>query len=176
MPSKSGRRQSAERQAGWGWPLRTLFWSAIAFPICYALTGPYERVLAEVVKALVALTGRKLNITSLEAFAPADLGLFVSMCLASVQASRRTRLRAILLGVPLLAALEVAVLLGATWFILMHQHGVLADEFFRNFPHNLVKTIGWINPLLVWLAFLGSLELRLPAPRTGARVASEGSP
>ncbi|HKQ97820.1 MAG TPA: hypothetical protein VJV75_08095 [Candidatus Polarisedimenticolia bacterium] len=152
-----------------------LLWSTLIFPLCWALSGPYQHGLAEVIRVLVSLTGRGLRISGLETFAPADIGLFVSLCLASGSVPWKIRLRAVARGVPLLAALQVAVLLAATFFILSHQHGALPAEFFVDLPHNLLRTIGWVNPPLAWLALLGKWELPSPGRRLHEHVVVRGT-
>ena len=149
----------------WSWPVRVVIWSVILALPCWWCSGAYERWLATAIKALMALTGHALRIDRLEVFAPLDIGIFASMCLASRNAPGRLRARAIAIGLPLLVAMEVVVLLGATFVILSHQRGALEADLFRDLPGNMVKTIGWVNALVLWLALLGRWEL--PSPGRG---------
>jgi hypothetical protein len=141
------------------WPLEVLGWSAVLVVPCWLVSEGYERGLATVVKRVVDSFGHSLRIDRLEVFAPLEIGIFVSLCLASRAAPAWERARAIALGIPALAVLEVLVLLGATFLNLSRQSGALAGEFYEQLPLNLVKSIGWVNALVLWMAFLGRWEL-----------------
>lgn len=143
----------------WSWSIRVVMWSAILAVPCWLSSSVYERGLAAVIKWLVDLAGHSLSIDRLEVFAPFDIGLFASMCLASRRAPLRRRVRALVLGIPLVAAMEVVVIVGATFIILSNQQGVLARDFFGDLAGRWVKTIGWVNPLVVWWGFLARWEL-----------------
>jgi hypothetical protein len=140
---------------------------------CWLISPAYERGLATVVKAVVDAFGHSLRIGRLEVFVPFEIGVFVSMCLASRRAPAGRRIRAIALGVPLLAALEVVLMVAATFVILSHQSGVLAGDFYRELPRNLPKTIGWVNALALWMVLLGGWEVPDPA-RSAAGTSGKG--
>jgi len=153
----------------WSWSIRVVMWSAILAVPCWLSSASYERGLAAVIKGVVDLAGHSLSISRLEVFAPFDIGIFVSMCLASRRALLRRRVRALVLGIPLLAILEVVVMVGATFVMISNQHGALAGDFFGDLAGRWVKTIGWVNPLVLWWGFLARWEL----PNSGRIVVSK---
>ena len=158
-----------------GWAVRVLAWSLILAVPCWLLSPAYERGLGTVVKAVIDAFGHSLQIDKLEVFVPFEIGVFVSMCLASRRAPVGRRIRAIALGVPLLAALEVVVMVATTFVILSHQSGALAGDFYKELPRNLPKTIGWVNALALWMVILGGWEAPDPARSAAGTGKGPGS-
>jgi hypothetical protein len=141
------------------WAVRTLVWATALTLPCWLISRSYAAWLSVIVKSIVDLAGYSLRIHQLEISAPYDLGMYASLCLASRNAPSRFRTRAITFGLPLLVALQIGLLVVSTFIILAGQNGSLSGTLYREFPRNLLKSIGWVNALLLWLMWLGVWEL-----------------
>lgn len=118
-------------------------------------------------------------------YGPVDLALYVSLCLASLRATRAARGGAILKGVPILIALQL-VSIALCLAILMRAGAAISSSargHDTEFPlvRLIMSSVAWVGPLAVWVSLLGRSELdprgfavaagTSPARRTGRQKA-----
>ncbi len=152
------------------WLWRVFLWATLlALPAWWASVG-YQRWLAIALRAIVGWSEAVPPLT-LEVAAPGDLALYVALCLASSRVPWGARLRAALLGVPLLMILELATLTAVTFALLADRAGAGSAQLVRACLF-LVDAIPWLNVLVVWALLLGPREW---ASFTIARHHSRGS-
>jgi hypothetical protein len=150
------------------WILRVLLWMLLLALPCWLVSARYQRVLCVISESLLQWTGRRVSLFGLQVYAPMDLGLYTAMCLASVRSRVTLRRRALLLGLPLLAGVQIAVIvLSAVPVVFLAGHGLAARGTARLMVY-AIQTIVWISAPSAWLLFLGSSEL----PHTEPAAAS----
>ena len=84
------------------WLLRLAVLATLLAPLCWLASHWYSHALAVAVNHVLAFFGTRLNLASANVAAPFDLGLFVALCLAAQRAPLRVRVRALLVGIPVL--------------------------------------------------------------------------
>jgi len=143
------------------WIMRLVVYGTALTTVCRHLSHEYQEWLAISTSGIMRLIGQPVTLTSLEIYAPVDVGIFVAMCMASNKAPRRVRLRALMVGMPLMAILELCTVLLALGVTLagptQSLGGTLAYGLARYAPETLI----WIVPVFLWLALLGSWEVPL---------------
>jgi hypothetical protein len=140
------------------------------------LAGQYQRALGALISAVLSLIGWSVEFSDVALAAPFDLAVFAALCLASVHISWRRRRRALVLGIPLLIAGEVAsaILVMAVWMITYRNPAEL--EASSNYTGRLLESIPWINASALWLALLGAEELQALGIRFTRGAARQEAP
>jgi hypothetical protein len=144
------------------WALRFLAWaSALSVP-CWWMTVQYKQLLALAANWAVGMCGLgQIRISPMEVCGPFDIGLFVAMTLASSAAPASARLRALLAGPVILAALACAaaiVTVADVHFVpRMTGDGALANRLV-SIP---VATTVFMSPVVAWVALVGKWEIGL---------------
>lgn len=140
--------------------LRFVGWcTVLAYP-CWLVSPAYQRRVSAAVTGISAFFGLEFKIgAGLEVFAPMDLGLFVALCLASSAVSFRLRFRSVAFGLPLLAAMEVLTVFLLATIIWATSDQLLVQRSAHFFMGYAINGIVWVNPILVWLVFLGRWQL-----------------
>src|SRR6267378_1729715 len=85
------------------WFARFGGWSALIAAPCYLAMAAYQHSLASLAMSSLELAGAPVRL-EVDLHEPFSLGLYAAMCLASSTSPRRARIRALALGVPVLAA------------------------------------------------------------------------
>ena len=153
------------------WLLRLAAWATVlAIPSWFVSHG-YQQALARAAALLFAVAGQGVEITDIEVMAPFDLAIYAAMCLSSLSAPWPTRRRALLVGIPVLAAIEIlTVVLGIAVYMIWPAQSHQLETGLRLTGY-VIESIPWVSASVVWLLFLGAWELRLslaPAsPRRG---------
>ena len=141
--------------------LRTLLWATLFAVPCLWLSGPWQFLLARMTEWVLALFRQSVSMDEVQVMSPFDIGLFAALCLASSAATWRERRRAILVGIPILVAVEVGVLALSTVPALLSR-GAAADPDSgpARFGSYTIESIPWVSALVVWMALLGSRSLQ----------------
>lgn len=146
-----------------------LLWATLLFVPSWLVAHPYQRALVAVAGA-VAVPGEELEFTDVEIFYPFDLGIYAALCLASTWAAWKRRGRAIAVGLPVLAVIEVLSLVIAIRVLL----GVMqpdpggtasaadADAAYR-LATGVIRVTGLIAAGAVWVYLLGRERLSVVA-------------
>ena len=160
------------------WILRLAGWATLLAVPAWGIMAPYQKALGAATSAVLSLIGWNVEFTEVALAAPFDLAVYSALCLASVHASWRRRRRALLLGIPLLIAGEVAGAILVIAVFLLTYRDPAALEAGSNLTGRLLESIPWINASALWLAFLGAEELpqlagaaaKRKAPPLGGRL------
>jgi hypothetical protein len=109
--------------------------------------------------------------------APFDIGLFVALCLATTGSSRAERRRAILLGLPIMVAVEVAVVaLGIVPTLVSGAAATGPDSGPARLGAYTIESVPWVSALVAWVALIGgphiqpALEAAIGARAPGRRA------
>jgi hypothetical protein len=157
--------------------VRLVAWVTVAALLCWTIEPVYQRQLAALVNYVLHALGQRVRLQALILPVPYDIGLFIALCLASTGASWRQRIRAILIGAPVMTGLEVLTVVAGIsieWWCGMHTVGA---EVGRRINVALLHSIQFTNALLVWLALLGHREPAIVAPLAGrGRRRAAGAP
>ena len=149
------------------WLLRFLLWATLLSVPCLFVSHAYQHGLARIAMATLAATG--VEVDDVQMMAPFDLAIFAAMCLASLAAPWAARRRALAIGLPALAAIEVlTVVLGIGVTMLWPENSPQLEASLRLTGY-LIETVPWVSAALMWLLLLGAWELRMPLGR-GARA------
>jgi predicted membrane channel-forming protein YqfA (hemolysin III family) len=146
------------------WLLRFLLWATLLSVPCFFVSHAWQRGLARVAMAVLALVGQGVEIEDVQVMAPFDLAIFVAMCLASVAAPWAVRRRALLIGLPALAAVEALTVVAGIGVNLLWPEGSPQLDTGMRLTSNVIETVPWVSAAVVWLLLLGAWELRLPVP------------
>jgi len=136
------------------WTGRFCLWMLVLAPPCWLLSNGYQRLLANVLETLLELSGKRVSVYQLQVYAPFDVVLFTAMCLASTNATRSARWRALLLGPPILVVIELLVVTLAALPAVLFRGGA-TDSMVPRFTHYTIETIVWVSAPLIWIALLG---------------------
>jgi len=137
--------------------LRFTVWATVAFVVAWQLHPVWERAVAAIGTRLAAPAHSEIEILDLELFYPFDVGVFVALCLASAWAPRARRLRAALIGIPILFAVEVVSLVAGLRILMSSAD---ADQAAR-FANAVFRVSGLVAASMAWLYLLGSERLSL---------------
>jgi len=138
-----------------GFLLRFIAWATPAFLIAWSIHGSYERTIAAMGAGLAAPPGAQIELLDLELFYPFDLGVYVALCLASSWAAIARRVRAAAIGLPVLVAIEVAVV-----FVSIKALMAGGDsEAVSRFVDGIFRVEGLVAAAVVWLVLLGREQL-----------------
>jgi hypothetical protein len=145
--------------------VRFLVWSSLLGPAGWMASGPYQQWLSAVVRALSAAMGHRIRINELEVYAPVEIGIFLAMCLATSGVRVASRMRAAVLGVPILILLEIAILLLASLPVMVGGAGSNGEGPLGDLVHYFLKSIVWVDAGLVWAVLLAGRFETAPARR-----------
>ncbi len=137
--------------------LRFAAWATLAFLAAWVLHPAWQHAVGLAGARLAAPPGQEIEIVDLELFYPFDLGVFAALCIASDWATRGRRLKAIAIGLPLLAIVEVLSLVVA--FRVMMAPG--DAEAASRFANAVIRVSGLVAALAAWLVLLGRERLSL---------------
>lgn len=105
-------------------PLLHLIGSVTAFVVVAEIAGgPYRALLAQIVGVILTRPGDPVSLTHLAVLAPLDLALFAGLVTAAHGLPRRTRLLALLFGIPILFAVEVLSSTASVWTVIQASRG-----------------------------------------------------
>ena len=157
---------------------RALGWATLFAVPCWLAMGPWQRVVAHAATAAMATAGYPWALKRLNIYTPCDLGIFLALVLASVAATRRQRLLAVLRGIPALLVLEViTAVLGAVQITLQQPPLTESRAAIRSLLKYVIESALLWGPILAWLALLGRYQLpALFAPPGDARMTGRGAP
>ncbi len=142
------------------WLLRFSIWATLLLVPCWALMSRYQAGLARAAEwTFRNVFGMSVDVAIVQVYAPLDLGLFLSLCLAGRGLGRPLPLRRISLGVALLVALEF----GTAMVILSDELKLLGDS-----PAVSVIRRAGVETLLFGGSILAWLVLSVP-PAPGRR-------
>lgn len=166
-PPRAGARARVK------WLLRFLLWATLLSVPCAFVSHVYQRGLAQVAMAALAVFGQGVEIQDVQVMAPFDLAIFAAMCLASLAAPRPARVRALAIGVPALVGIEVLTVVAGIAVYLMWpaESNELAASL--RVTGLVIETVPWVSAAVVWLLLLGAWELRItpePARTRGSRT------
>ena len=85
-------------------------WATLVFLPAWWVSHPWQHAIGSMASRIAAPRGAELEMIDLELFYPMDLGVFVALCLATLWTPWPRRLRAILVGTPIMVIAEVAAL------------------------------------------------------------------
>jgi hypothetical protein len=141
------------------WWARFFGWAILLSAPCWLLADVYHRGLRAVAALVLGVRLPPPGSGEIEVHATQVLGIFAAMCLASMRAPLRRRLRAVLLGVPALMVIEL--LAG----IVAIEAGVLAQRG-SGLPGPLLAFLGealaappWLAAPVLWILLLGAHQL-----------------
>ena len=155
------------------WLLRFLLWATLLSVPCAFVSHGYQRGLAQVAMAVLAVFGQGVEIEDVQVMAPFDLAIFAAMCLSSLSAPWPARRRALLIGIPALAGIEVLTVVAAIAVSMAWPEGSSGLAASLRLTGYLIETIPWVSAAVVWLLLLGAWELRMapePARARGSRA------
>jgi hypothetical protein len=159
------------------WIARFAGWVSLFAVPCWAIMGPYQRALGGLTAAIVSVAGLNVEFTEVALVAPFDLAVYGALCLASANVSWRRRRRALLVGVPILIAGEVACAVLVICVFMMTYRVPEALQSSSRFTGHLLESIPWINASVLWLVLLGADELpALDVFHRGRSPRNKGAP
>src|SRR5882672_3289299 len=92
------------------WLARFLGWVSFLGVPCYLLMRPYQDTLAAIAMMILESVGAPAHL-EVDLHEPLSLGVYAAMCLSSHKSPIRVRVRALILGVPALAAFGLLAVL-----------------------------------------------------------------
>jgi hypothetical protein len=159
------------------WLLRFLVWATLFSVPCAFVSHAWQRGLARVAMAVLAAAGQGVEVDEVQVMAPFDLGIFAAMCLASLGAPWAARRRALLVGLPALATIEVLTVVAGIGVTLLWPENSPQLRASLRLTANLIETVPWVGAALVWLLLLGAWEIRfLPEPVRNAEKRAISTP
>lgn len=156
------------------WLLRFLLWATLLSTPAVLVSGVWQRGLAQVARAVLAMLGQDVLIEEVQVMAPLDLAIFTAMCLATTAAPWRARRRALAIGLPALVGLEVVTVVAGVGVSMIWPEKSPGRETSLRLTGYLLETIPWVSAVVMWLLLLGAWELRLPVAPAPARSARSG--
>lgn len=160
--------------------LRFCGWALLLALPAWAYGDAYRAGLARALEAVFGLLGRRLELERVDALAPMDLALFAALTLASDAWSRKDRARALLAGLPALAALQLVVWTLYLSTLMSPGRGARDPGEAARAWQSVLGAAAWLAALAAWLLGPGSAMLaraagdRPPArPRPGRGSARE---
>jgi hypothetical protein len=157
------------------WWKHFLIWAALLAVPSWMVANAYHMGLRA---AASAILGLPLPSGEIEVDATQVLGIYAAMCLASLRAPPGRRMGAILLGIPLLFALELLTGVVAIRSELYLETGGRLPAVLLRFRDVALTAPPWLAAPVLWLAFLGRWELGLPGSsgRRGGRLEKPDRP
>ncbi len=155
-------------------------WATLTFLPAWVLSHGWQNAVAAVAGRIVAPSGSEIEFVDLELFYPMDLAAFVALCLASSWEPWPRRVRALLIGAPLMVLAELIALSAAMGAILAAggAAGAGGDAYQQDsamrLADGLIRGTGLAFAAAVWFMLLGRGVLDVV--RTGSRSVPAGSP
>jgi len=144
-------------------------WGTAASVPAWMVAGPWQRAIGAIAARVYGLFGTEIEIVDLDLFFPFDVAVFVALCLASTWTPWARRLRTILIGIPVVIALEVLSVVLALWGMVSAATGPAATpagiEEAQRFATGVIRVTGLVAAAAVWFYFVGR-ERRSRAART----------
>jgi hypothetical protein len=150
------------------WLLRFLLWATLLSVPCLLVSHSYQRGLARVAMAVFALLGRGVEIEEVQLMAPFDLAIFTAMCLASLGAPWAARRRALLIGLPAVAVVEVLTVVAGIGVSMLWPENSPQYATGIRLTGSLIETVPWVSAAVVWMLLLGAWELRFTSAPAAA--------
>jgi len=147
------------------WFLRFAGWASVLAPLGWMASRSWQGMLAASVNQVLTLFGHPTRLGRVDVGAPLDIGLFVALCLASRRAPARERLRALLVGVPGMVAIEIVFASLAIGMMVARGSRALDTDPVMRAGFLLTDTIPWVSGAVLWGVLLGGWELPI-ADRT----------
>jgi len=154
-----------------GWWVRFLLWGFVLTIPCWMLANPYHALLRGTVSFLLGVQLPPRAPEDIEVHATQILGVFVALCLASVRAPLKKRVRAIALGLPALFGIELLTGLIAIQAGMLVQAGHGLPEPVMSFLDVALLAPPWVGAPVLWLLLLGRQQL----PRLRLRESPAGT-
>jgi hypothetical protein len=136
---------------------------------CWVLADAYHAALLSATSLLLGLTLPRQAGGEIEVHATQVLGIFAAMCLASVRAPMDRRLRALVIGLPVLFGIELLTGVVAIRTEILAQTGGGLPHWLLKFRDEELIAPPWLGAPLVWLLLLGRWEF--PILQFGDRAA-----
>lgn len=141
------------------WLVRFLCWTlALAWPT-YLLARPYQNLLLWMLSAPFGVHIPTPSNTPPDLAAANVLGVYVALCLATVAAPRKTRGRAIVLGLIVLTLVEWSSGVIGLFAAAMHHSAPTAATSQSSASETLERAPQWVAAPALWMAFLGAWVL-----------------
>lgn len=156
------------------WLLRFLLWATLLSAPAVFVSGVWQRGLAQVARAVLAMLGQDVLFDVVQVMAPLDLAIFTAMCFATTAAPWRARRRALAIGLPALVGLEVAMVVAGVGVSIIWPEKSPERETSLRLTGYVLETIPWVSGAVMWLLLLGAWELRMPVAPAPARSARSG--
>ena len=133
-------------------------WATLVFVPAWWVAHPWQHAIGAMASRIAAPRGAELEMIDLELFYPMDLGVFVALCLATLWTSWPRRLRAILIGTPIMVIAEIAALSLALAALLGAGDPASQAEASR-WTDAVIRITGLAVAAAVWFVVLGRTRL-----------------
>ena len=160
------------------WWKHFLIWAALLAVPSWMMANAYHMGLRAAASAILGLPLPRRSPGEIEVDATQVLGIYAAMCLASLRAPLGRRIAAILLGIPLLFALELLTgVLAIRSEMFLETGGRLPAALLR-FRDIALTAPPWLAAPVLWLVFLGRWELGMAVSsgRRGGRLEKRDGP
>ena len=151
------------------WWMRFALWASLLFPLAWLGLDGWHTLLAPCVSLGISRLGFAFEVQKLDLLAPYDIAFFLAMVLATTQASRRERLGAAMLGVPMPIVAEIVFATLATWLFLKGEVGRPPPAAAIALREAIAGSFPWTTPPIAWIALLGH-HAAWPRPRSSTRI------
>ena len=136
---------------------------------CWVLADAYHAGLRAATSFLLGMALPRRAAGEIEVHATQVLGIFAAMCLASARTPMNRRLRAVVIGLPVLFGIELLTGVIAIRTQILAQTGGGLPPWLLRFRDQALIAPPWLGAPLVWLLLLGRWEF--PVLRVGDRAA-----
>lgn len=130
---------------------------------CYYVSPWWEQVIWSIARGILEAAGVERIRLGLVRFAPFDMAIFTAMSLASLTAPVGRRLRALLIGLPVLAALEPGVMIVAAVISRATAESGLDPTVTDRLVFIPAYGAVYVLPAVAWWLLLGRWYLKAPA-------------
>ena len=154
--------------------MRFLVWAVVLSVPCWVLADAYHASLRAATSFLLGISLARSPAGEIEVHATQVLGIFAAMCLASVRAPVGRRLRAIIVGLPVLFGIELFTGVIAIRSEIIAQSGGGLPPWLLKFRDQALIAPPWLGAPLVWLLLLGRWEFPVLRPGGPAGVREAG--
>lgn len=134
---------------------RVLVYLLLDTGIAWMFGDLYRVGLARAVEAGFWLLGNRVDLFSLEVLSPLDLAWFIALCLGTTPVRPALRVRALLIGTPMLLAIEVVLGMFLMYSAARGSQGHPFPALAIAVRDSVMASYAWVMPILLWLVLLG---------------------
>lgn len=153
-----------------------LGWSLLLAVASARLGDGYRTFLARALETALAAFGQRVTLERVDTLAPMDLVLFAALTLPSDAWPWRRRLAALLAGLPALILFQIASWTAAIVLLMSAAARGTAPPAAEPFVGALMGTVGWLAPLVAWMAGPGPAMLERARGRSGPGASQRPRP